>query len=214
MKKSFAVIGMGRFGRCVAMELYNNGADVMVIDSDEEMINRMAESVTCAIAADVCDTDALKNAGISNMDAVVVAMADSLEPSIMAVMMAKELKVPYVVAKARDEITGSILSKVGADKVVFPERESGIRMSQKLMSDNFLEFFDISDTVSLIELLPKKEWVGKSLKQLNLRKEYRINVVAIKEDNDVKVVMDPDEPLKADAPLLVTVKKTDLKRLM
>ncbi len=214
MKKSFAVIGMGRFGRCVAMELYNNGADVMVIDSNSEVINRMAESVTCAISIDVCSAEALKNTGISNMDVVIVAMADSLEPSIMCVMTAKELGVPVVVAKAKDEITGSILKKVGADSVVFPERESGVRISKKLMSDNFLDFFELSDTVDLVEILPKKEWVGKSLKQLNLRKEYKINVVAIKENEDVKVVMDPDEPLMADCPLLVTVKKSDLKRLM
>jgi trk system potassium uptake protein TrkA len=214
MQKSFAVIGMGRFGRCVAMELYNSGADVLVIDDSTEVINQMAEYVTCAICADVCDSESLKNAGISNMDAVIVAMADSLEPSIMSVMTAKELGVSLVVAKAKDEITGNILTKVGADRIVFPEMESGIRMSKKLMSDGFLDFFQISDTVDMVEMLPKKEWVGKSLKQLNLRNEYKINVVAIKDKDDVKVVMDPDEPLSAECPLLVTIKKTDLKRLM
>jgi len=214
MKKSFAVLGLGRFGRSISMELYRLGADVMVIDNDEEKINRVADYVTCAMNIDARDTDALKNAGIANMDAVIVAMADYLEPSVMSVMAAKELGVPYVIAKARDEVTGNIFDKIGADKVVFPERESGIRLSHKLMSDDFLEFFDLSETVSLVELMPKKDWVGKSLKELNLRKLFKINVIAIKEENDVKVAMDPDEPLKADCPLLITVKKSDLKRLM
>ncbi|MBQ8318943.1 MAG: TrkA family potassium uptake protein [Lachnospiraceae bacterium] len=214
MKKSFAVIGLGRFGRSIAMELSNLGADVMVIDNDEEKINRLSDYVTCAINVDVCDTDALSSTGIANMDAVIVAMADYLEPSIMSVITAKELGVPLVIAKARDHVTGSIYDKVGADKVVFPERESGKRISKQLMCADFLEFFELSESVSLIELLPRKEWVGKSLRELNLRREYKINVIAVKENEDVNVVMDPDEPLKADSPLIITIRKEDMKRLM
>ncbi|MBE5945282.1 MAG: TrkA family potassium uptake protein [Lachnospiraceae bacterium] len=214
MKKSFAVIGLGRFGRSIALELYKLGADVMVIDKDEEKINRLSDYVTCAINVDVCDTDALTNVGLSNMDAVIVAMSDYLEPSVMSVITAKDLGVPLVIAKARDELTGSIFDKVGADKVVYPEKESGMRLSRKLLTTDFLEFFELSDTVSLIELLPRKEWVGKSLKELNLRKEYRINVIAIKDNDDINVVMDPDEPLKEDCPLVITIKKSDMKRLM
>ncbi len=214
MKKSFAVIGLGRFGRSIAMELSKLGADVMVIDNDEEKINRLSDYVTCAINVDVCDTDALISTGIANMDAVIVAMADYLEPSIMGVITAKDLGVPLVIAKARDHVTGSIYDKVGADRVVFPEKESGKRVSKQLMCSDFLEFFELSDAVSLIELMPKKEWVGKSLRQLNLRKEYKINVIAVKENEDVNVVMDPDEPLKADCPLIITVRKEDMKRLM
>ncbi len=214
MKKSFAVIGLGRFGRSIAMELSKLGADVMVIDNDEEKINRLSDYVTCAINVDVCDTDALISTGIANMDAVIVAMADYLEPSIMGVITAKDLGVPLVIAKARDHVTGSIYDKVGADKVVFPEKESGKRISKQLMCADFLEFFELSDSVSLIELMPKKEWIGKTLRQLSLRREYKINVIAVKEKDDVNVAMDPDEPLKEDCPLIVTVRKEDMKRLM
>lgn len=214
MKKSFAVIGLGRFGRSIAMELSKLGADVMVIDNDEEKINRLSDYVTCAINVDVCDTDALISTGIANMDAVIVAMADYLEPSIMGVITAKDLGVPLVIAKARDHVTGSIYDKVGADKVVFPEKESGKRISKQLMCADFLEFFELSDSVSLIELMPKKEWIGKTLRQLNLRREYKINVIAVKENDDVNVAMDPDEPLKEDCPLIITVRKEDMKRLM
>lgn len=214
MKKSFAVLGLGRFGRTIAMELYGQGAEVMVIDHDDEKINRVADDVTCAVKVDVCDVDALKNAGISNMDAVIVAMADYIEPSIMSIMTAKELGVPIVIAKARDEITGGIFEKVGADRVVFPERESGMRLSRRLMSDDFLDYFDLSDKVSMIEILPRREWVGRSLKELNLRREYKINVIGIREQEDVNVTLDPDEPLKEGCALLIVVSKANLKRLM
>lgn len=214
MQKSFAVIGLGRFGSSVARQLYNDGADVMVIDNDIEEVNKIADSVTVATALNVIDTDALKNVGLSNMDAVIVSMADSLEPSIICIMTAKDLGVPMVIAKARDEISGEIFTKIGADVVLYPEKTSGIRLAHKLMSNDFLDFFELSDKVSLVELMPKKEWVGKSLKELNLRKEYKINVIAIKENEEINVSMDPDEPLKADFPLLVVVKKSDLKRLI
>lgn len=213
MSKSFAVIGLGRFGRCIAMELSSLGADVLAIDRDEEKINRVADYVTCAINIDVCDVDALKNAGISNMDAVIVSMGDCLESSIMSVITAKELGVPLVIAKARDEVTGNIISKVGADRIVFPERESGIRLSHRLMSADVLDYFDLSDTVSMVKILPKPEWVGKSLVELNLRKEYRINIVGIWDNDKINVSIDPKEPLSGDKPLLVIVGKNDLKRL-
>lgn len=214
MKKSFAVIGLGRFGRSIAMELSKLGGDVMVIDHNDEKINHMSDYVTCALNVDVSDREALCDTGIANMDAVIVAMADYLEPSIISVITAKDLGVPLVIAKARDHVTGEIYNKVGADKVVFPEKESGKRISRKLMCDDFLEFFELSKNVSLIELLPKKEWVGKTLRELNLRSEYNINVIAVKENDDVVVIKDPDEALKAECPLLITVNKEDIKRLM
>lgn len=214
MKKSFAVLGLGRFGKTVARELYAQGAEVLVIDHNDEEINCVADDVTCAMNLDVCDVDALKNAGISNMDAVIVAMAGSVEPSIMSIMTAKELGVPVVIAKARDEITGRIFERLGADRVIFPEMESGLRLSRRLLSEDFLGYFDLSDKVSMVEILPKREWVGRSLRELNLRKEYRANVIGIREQEDINVTPNPNEPLKADCPLLVIVNKTNLKRLM
>ncbi len=212
MNKSIAVIGLGRFGASIATELYQNGADVMVIDNNNEKINDISEQVTCAMNVDVCDIEALRAAGLSNMDVVVVAMSDRLEPSIMSVMSAKELGVPLVIAKARDEMMGSILARIGADRVVYPEKESGIRLSHKLLSEHFVDYFDLSDSTSLVEMIPKPEWVGKTLRQLNLRKEYKINVVAVIQGEEFNIAMDPDEPLKADEPLLLIMKKRDLKR--
>lgn len=213
MHKSFAVLGLGRFGRSIAMELYNLGADVMVIDNNDEKLNRVSGMVTCAINMDVCDPDALENAGISNMDAVIVAMAEDIEASIMSIITAKSLGVPRVIVKARDKISGKIYDKIGADKVVFPEKESGKRLSRMLMSDNFLDYFELSKTVGLYEKLPNPEWVGKSLRELNLRKEYDINVIAMKDNDDIQVVLDPDAPLLPDKPLLIISHKSNKKIL-
>ncbi len=213
MKKSVAVIGLGRFGICVAEELYRSGCDVMVFDKNSSLINDIAENVTCAMCVDATDPKALEEAGIGDMDVVVTGMSDDLEPTIMAVVTAKSLGVPEIVAKAKDPVMGDILSKIGADTVVYPEKESGIRMCQKIICDNFIEYFDISDSTSLVEIYPKEEWVGKSLRELELRKRYKINVVAIMQGEDFNITMDPDEPLQKEQKILITIRKKDLKKL-
>lgn len=213
MKKSVAVIGIGRFGISIAKELYHNGCDVMLLDQSSELVNEYAEDVTCAISLDVRDAKALEEAGIGDMDVVVTSMSDHLEATIMAIITSKSLGVPHIIAKAKDFVTGTILEKIGADTVVYPEQEAGIRLCQKIMSDNFIDYFDISDTSSLVEIYPKEEWIGKSLRELELRKKYKMNVVAIMQNDDFNIAMDPDEPLKKEEKLLITIKKKDLNKL-
>lgn len=213
MKKSVAVVGLGRFGNSVAKELYTSGSDVLVIDENQEKIDDIANFVTCAIRLDICDPRALEEAGIGDMDVVIVAMSESLEASIMAIMTAKALNVKSVIAKAKDEFMGAILEKLGADQIIYPEKESGIRLCHKVVSSNFIDYFDISDTTSLVEMYPRQEWIGKSLRQLDLRKKYKVNVVAVMQNDDFNIAMDPDEPLKAEEKLLLTIKKKDLKRI-
>ena len=212
MGKSIAVLGIGRFGKRLALSLSDMGAEVMVVDASTEVLEKMSPFVTYAIEADLKDADALKGIGLEGMDAVVVAMGSDLTASIMSIMAAKEIGVPYVLAKAADARMGSILEKVGADKVVFPEEETGLRTARKLMSDSFLEFFEIDDKICILEMAPKKEWVGKNLIDLNIREKYRANVVAIREGGELKSFVDPKEPLKEDNELLVLVNKEDLKR--
>jgi trk system potassium uptake protein TrkA len=214
MDKSFAVIGVGRFGSSVALSLMESGAEVLIVDNNAERVNDLADRVTCAITADVSDPEAMKNLGLSNMDAVVVAMAQELEASIMSVMLAKEQGVPVVIAKARNTRMGDILQRVGADRIVYPEFESGIRTAKKLISSDFLEFFDLSENISLVEMLPKPSWVGHTLKELNLRRKYNVNVIAIKSNQEIVETVNPDEPLKAENPILVTVDKKNLKKLL
>ena len=212
MGKSIAVLGIGRFGKKLALSLSDMGAEVMVVDASTEVLEKMSPFVTYAIEADLKDVEALKGIGLEGMDAVVVAMGSDLTASIMSIMAAKEIGVPYVLAKAADVRMGSVLEKVGADKVIYPEEETGLRTARKLMSDSFLEFFEIDDKICILEMAPKKEWIGKNLIDLNIREKYRANVVAIREGGELKSFVDPKEPLKEDNELLVLVNKEDLKR--
>ena len=215
MGKSFAVFGMGRFGRKLATSLYDMGADVMIVDKDPELLEKLSDKATYAIEADLSNADSINGLGLENTDVVVVAMGSDLTASIMSVMVSKEIGVPYVIAKASDERMGNILRKVGANEVIFPEEEAGFRTARILLSDTFLEFFDIDDNLCLLEMKAKKEWIGKNLIELNLREKYHINVVAMKGSDRSRMhsSFDPKLPLEADTQLLVVVTKADLKKL-
>lgn len=213
MKKSFAVFGMGRFGSTLALELCKSGAEVLAVDTDKEKVNMIADSVTCAVQADVKDMDTLESLGIRNMDCVVVCMTEDLESSIMAIIKSKELGVPYVIAKAKNSINKDILEKVGADRVIFPEKEAGIRMARNLVSDSFVDYFGLSDDVSVVEVKAKDQWIGQSLKNLDLRKQNKINVVGIKYENTIIVDIDPDKPIEEGAILIVIGQNNQLNKL-
>jgi trk system potassium uptake protein TrkA len=210
--KSFVVFGMGKFGQAVANRLIEGGADVMVVDNDEDVINQYSSKATAAIVADLTDPAVIKGLGISAMDCAVVAMGMSLEASIMCVMVSKECGIKKVVAKAGSRRMGKVLQRIGADEVIFPEEESGHRTARHLLSSNFLEFFDINEELAIVEMNPRPEWVGYSLKSLGLRQKYGANVIAIK-DGIIEEYVDPERPLKADAPLLIMVHKKNVDRL-
>ena len=211
--KSIAVFGLGRFGMSLATNLYTYGVDVLAVDKDVKLIDSVSDKVTYAVAAELSDPAAVKELGIGQMDTVVVAMGTDLEASIISVMVAKEEGVPMVIAKAANERMGVILKKVGADRIIYPEKEGGARTAKILMSDNFMEFFDVDENLCLVEMRPKQEWIGKSLRELNLRDEYRLNVVAVKDASEMRSYIDPDRPLEDDTDLLVVIEKKDLKNL-
>ena len=211
--KSIAVFGLGRFGMSLATNLYTYGVDVLAVDKDIKLIDSVSDKVTYAVAAELSDPAAVKELGIGQMDTVVVAMGTDLEASIISVMVAKEEGVPMVIAKAANERMGVILKKVGADKIIYPEKEGGARTAKILMSDSFMEFFDIDENLCLVEMKPKQEWIGKSLRELNLRDEYKLNVVAVKDASEMRSYIDPDRPLEDDTDLLVVLEKKDLKNL-
>ena len=213
MAKSIAVIGLGRFGRKLAESLYDMGTDVMAVDKNPEIIAAISSRVNYAIEADVSSADALIGMGLGTMDVVVVAMGSDLTASIMSVMVAKEQGVPLVVAKASDKRMGQILTKIGADRIIFPEEETGFRTARTLVMDTFLEFFDIDDKLCLLEIKPKPEWIGKNLIELNLREKYRVNVIAVKDHSEMRSFIDPSRPLEDDTELLVILEKADLNRL-
>lgn len=212
-KKSYAVIGLGKFGRSVTQELSSAGADVLAIDVNEEQVQHVADYATYAIKADICDVDTIQTLGLSNMDAVVVAITGDLDASIMGTILAKEAGVPFVIAKSKDEIHTRILEKVGADKVIIPEKVSGIRTARSILSGKFIDFIELSDRVRMVEMPIKDEWIGKSLRELNLRQRKKINVIGIRRDNEVEVNIDPDEALPKEVSLLVIVDKYVVPKL-
>lgn len=212
-KKSYAVLGLGKFGTSMAMELAKAGAEVLAVDMNEENVHNIAEAVTCAVQADVCDTEAMESLGLSNMNGVVVAITGSMDASIMATILAKEANVPFVMSKAKDEIHKRILEKVGADRVIIPEKESGVRMAYSMLSGNFMDFVALSDRIRLIEIPIRPEWQGKTLRELDLRQKLRINILAVCKANEVVVNLDPDEVLEAGITMWITVDKSDMFKL-
>ena len=213
IKQSYAVFGLGRYGRAVAKELVENGAEVLAVDIHEDLVEDAIEDIPYCKCADVTDPDVLKKLGIANFDVVIVAMASNLEASVMATMLCKEMGVKTVIAKCSCEMNCRILSKVGADRVVVPESESGIRLAKNLLSYGFMDIIELSKDVSMIELDVKPEWVGKNLLELSLRRKYSINVVATVQENKVCVNIDPEKPLEKSMKLIVIANVAKLSKL-
>lgn len=212
-RNDFVVFGLGKFGRSVAETLAYNGKEVLAIDIKEEVIQDVADLVTHAVQADVTDGDALKALGIGNFDVAVVAISNNLQASIMATILAKELGVPYVLAKAQNEIHKRVLEKVGADKVIFPEREIGTRIANNLISENFIDYIELSIDHSIVEIEVIDEWVSKTLKELNMRANYGINVMAIRKGEKITITPGADFILQASDVLVVIGSNEDLRKI-
>lgn len=213
MKKTYAVFGLGRYGIAVARELVSNGMEVIAVDTDEKIVNAAADELPICKCADVTDPDVIRQLGIANVDVVIIAMANNLEASVMAVTLCKEIGVQTVIAKSANEMHQKILTRVGADKVVFPENESGIRLAKNLLSSGFVDMVSLAKNVSMIELDVKPEWVGKNLIELRLRVKYSINVVAIRNGETVNVDIDPHAPLQAEDKLILIANTERIAKL-
>ena len=190
--KQYLVIGCGRFGSSVAKKMCQLGNEVMVIDKDEDSINNIAELVTHTAIVDVTEERDLKSIGLGNFDVVIVAISSDIRASIMATVMAKEMGVPKVVCKAKDELQAKVLYKIGADKVVFPERDMGIRLAYNLASENILDQINLDPEYSIMEIVTPQNWVGKTIIELNLRAKYDITVLAVKTQSGLKVMPSPN----------------------
>lgn len=213
INKSYAVFGLGRYGLAVAKELVKNGADVLAVDIDENIVNSAAADIPFCKCADVTDPDVIRQLGISNVDVAIIAMASNLEANVMTIMLCKEAGVNTVIAKCADDMQGKILSKVGADKVVLPERESGTRLAKNILSSGFVDVVELSDDVSVVELDVKNEWIGKDLIELNLRKKYGINIIAIKTEDRVQIDFDPTMKLTEQMNLVVIAHTSKIEKL-
>lgn len=211
--KTYAVFGLGRYGRAVAKELAVSGAEVLAVDMDEALVNSAIVDIPFCKCADVTDAEVIKQLGIANVDVVIIAMAHNLEASVMATMLCKEVGVRVVIAKCADEMQAKILKKIGADKVVLPEIESGTRLAKNLLSAGFVDLIELANDVSMVELNVKNAWLGKTLLELNLRKKYALNVVAIREGDTVEVTIDPEKPLRSSMKLIVIANTSQLNKL-
>ncbi len=213
INKSYAILGLGRYGQAVARELLESGAEVLAVDIRENVVNNISDEIPLCKCADVTDEDVIKKLGISNFDVVIVCMASSLEASVMAITLCKNAGVKTVIAKCGNEMQGKIFINVGADKVIFPEQESGVRLAKNLLSSGFIDMVELSRDISLVELGVKEEWVGKTLRELNLRKKYSLNVVAIKTNDDIQISIDPEVPLTENEKLIVIANTKKLEKL-
>lgn len=212
--KSYAVFGLGRYGRSVAEELVRNGAEVLAVDVDEELVNEAAQVIPVCKCADITDPEVIEKLDIADMDVVVIAMANSLESAVMAITLCKEAGVKEVIVKCVEGMHEKIFKRLGADRVVFPEREAGTRLAKNILSSGFIDVIELSKNVSMVEIQMKPEWVGKNLVQLNLRKKYSINVVAILKDGEVITSINPETPLEKDEQLIVIADTDKVGKLM
>lgn len=212
-KNTYAVFGLGRYGTAVARELVDNGAEVIAIDDNQDIVNESAAYLPVCKCADVTDAEVLSRLGIAEIDTVIICMAGNLEASVMAVTLCKEIGVKNVIAKCGSKMHQKILLRVGADQVVFPENESGIRLAKNLLSSGFIDMISLSKDVSMVEIEVRNEWAGKNLIELNLRKKYGINVVALKRGEDVNVSINPEQPLDKDTTMIVIANTAKLGKL-
>ena len=190
-RKSYAILGLGVFGSTIAKTLSMFNYDVIAIDRDMVCVDRLSDDVSSAIQADITDIDQLRAAGVSDVDCAIVATGTHLEDSIMAVMSLKELGIPYVVAKAKNKKYMQILEKVGADRLIRPEKEMGVRVAKQLVSSNIVDLIDVDDEYSLIEIIAPKAWVNSTLSNLDLRGKFGVNIIGIRKSPTAKLSISP-----------------------
>ncbi len=185
--KSFVVIGLGLFGSSVARQLCTLGAEVLAIDTNSELVQQISTDVTSAVVADARDAEVLRALGANECDCAVVAIGDDLAGSVLATMNLKELGIGHIVCKAHDEVHRKVLEKLGADKVVIPEKEVADKLARSLTSHNVLDFIELSDDYGIVEIPTPKAWVGRSLKELDVRAKLGVNIIAIERDGKISV---------------------------
>ena len=212
-KKEYGVLGLGKFGMAVAMTLAESGNSVIAVDMDADRVDEAAQFVTCAMVADVTDPDVLENLGISNLDCVIVGVSTNMQASIMATILTKEKGVGFIVAKAENEIHKHILEKIGADKIVFPEAEMGTRLARNLMGGEFVDLVELSKEFSMVEMPVPEMWIGKSLRELDVRGSYGLNIIGVKRGDNLKVNLDPEKPMGKEDILVIVGKNSDFAKI-
>lgn len=211
--KQFVIIGLGRFGASVAKTLYALGHDVLAIDSNEDLVQEISDSVTHAVQMDATDENALRTLGLRNFDVAVVTIGANIQASVMATLLVKDMGIKYIIAKGNSDLHAKVLYKIGADRVILPEKDMGVRVAHNLVSSSILDYIELSPDYSIIEIESPKEWHGKSMKELSLRSKYGINVMAIKRNNEVNISPDADDVINRDDIVVAIGSAEDLTKL-
>ncbi|WP_064092387.1 potassium channel family protein [Rossellomorea aquimaris] len=212
MKKEFVVIGLGRFGGSIVRSLSEQGMEVMAIDQDEDKVNEFSSIASHAVVADSTDESVLKSLGIRNFDHVIVAIGDDIQSSILTTLMLKEIGAKNITVKAQNDYHEKVLRKIGANQVVHPERDMGRRIAHNIVSNNVLDYLELSDEHSIVEIVANDHLSGNTLIQLDIRAQYGINIVAIKRDRDIIVSPQADEQIREGDVLIVIGADSDISR--
>ncbi|APM39725.1 potassium channel family protein [Clostridium kluyveri] len=186
-KKQYLVVGLGRFGKSIARTLYELGNDVLAVDSREDNVQDITPYVTQAVEADATEEENLKALGVNNFDVAIIGIGADIQSSVIVTLLLKEMGMKFVLAKANTDLHAKILYKIGADKVVFPEKDTAVRIAHNLVSNNMLDFIALSPEYRAAEILCIKKWIGKNLEQLNIRSKYGINIIMIKRGDNINV---------------------------
>ncbi|KSU62353.1 potassium transporter Trk [[Bacillus] enclensis] len=212
MKKEFVVIGLGRFGGSIVRSLTEQGMEVMAIDQDEDKVNEFSSIASHAVMADSTDESVLKSLGIKNFDHVIVAIGDDIQSSILTTLMLKEIGVEKITVKAQNDYHEKVLRKIGANQVVHPERDMGRRIAHNIVSNNVLDYLELSDEHSIVEIVANDHLAGNTLSSLDIRARYGINIVAVKRDRDIIVSPQADEEIRVGDILIVIGADSDINR--
>ncbi|MGM0603071.1 MAG: potassium channel family protein [Bacillota bacterium] len=211
--KQFIVIGLGRFGSSVAVTLSENGYDVLAIDSDRDKVQAITDKVTHAVSADATDENTLKTLGVGNFDVAVVSIGDNISANVLCTLILKELLVPYVIVKSPHSLHGKVLTKVGADRVVYPERDMGARIAHNLISSNVLDYIEFAPEYGVLEIVPVENMVGKTLREIGFRSKFDVNVMAIKRGEDLLVSPGAEDKITEGDRIVLMGKNNSLEKI-
>ncbi|SDY12796.1 trk system potassium uptake protein TrkA [Evansella caseinilytica] len=211
-KKQFIVIGLGRFGGSVCRELVRMGHEVLVMDMDEHKVNEYANIATHAVVADATDEQSLRSLGVRNFDYVIVAIGENIQASILTTLLLKELQIKNVWVKAKNDYHHRVLTKIGADQVVHPEKDMGKRVAQQMADDKVIDYIELSDVYSIVELVATSKLEGKSLLELNIRARFGVTILAIKTGESINISPEPDYRISVKDMLIVIGHNDDIKR--
>ena len=211
--KQFVVLGLGRFGHSVAKTLYALGNDVLAIDMDGDLVQEISDSVTHAVQLDATHENALRSLGLRNFDVAVVTIGSNIQASVMATLLVKELGVKYIIAKGHSDLHAKVLYKIGADRVVLPEKDMGVRVAHNLVSASIVDYIELSPDYSIMEIQALDEWDGKTLDELRLRSKYGINVMAIKNGDEINLTPSAQDKVNAKDVIVAIGSAEDLSKL-